>query len=236
MPFDTPLNTNDQSFDRVLKAGLPLVTLFFSGTTSSALDEVLKSLAKANAGNLLVAKVRIDENPQLVQRYSIRAPTVITFKDGNEYSRAENPSPADVRAHADYVLGRGAKPQAAPPPRVERPQQAQQTDGKPVQVSDATFGRDVLNAPLPVMVDFWAPWCGPCRMIAPALEKLAAEYAGRIRIAKLNVDDNPRTAAQYQVQGIPTLLLVKNGKVVDRIVGALPEAQLRMQVQRLLAN
>ncbi|HZQ08410.1 MAG TPA: thioredoxin [Anaerolineae bacterium] len=236
MPFDTPLNTNDQSFDRVLKAGLPLVTMFLSGTTDSALDDALKSLAKTNAGNLLVAKVRIDENPQLVQRYSIRAPTVITFKEGNEHSRAENPSPADVRAHADYVLGRGPKPQAAPPPRAERPQQAPQTDGKPVQVTDATFGREVLNAPLPVMVDFWAPWCGPCRMIAPALEKLAAEYAGRIRIAKLNVDDNPRTAAQYQVQGIPTLLLVKNGKVVDRIVGALPEAQLRMQVQRLLTN
>src|SRR5581483_2535898 len=133
MPFDTPLNTNDQSFDRVLKAGLPLVTMFLSGTTDSALEDALKSLAKANAGNLLVAKVRIDENPQLVQRYTIRAPTVITFKNGNEYSRAENPSAADVRAHAEYVLGHGAKPQAAPPPRVERPQQAPQTDGKPVQ-------------------------------------------------------------------------------------------------------
>ncbi len=71
-------------------------------------------------------------------------------------------------------------------------------------------------------------------MIAPALEKLAAEYAGRVRIAKLNVDENPRTQAQYQVQGIPTLLLVKNGRVVDRIVGALPEAHLRLQVERLL--
>ena len=73
-------------------------------------------------------------------------------------------------------------------------------------------------------------------MIAPALEKLAAEYAGRARVAKLNVDENPRTAQQYQVQGIPTLLLVKNGKVIDRIVGALPEAQLRAQMERLVKN
>ena len=103
-----------------------------------------------------------------------------------------------------------------------------------VEVTDNNFDTEVLKASVPVLVDFWAEWCGPCRMIAPALEKLAREYAGRIRIAKLNVDENPRTAAQYQVQGIPTMLLVKNGKIVDRIVGALPEAQLRMQVERLI--
>ena len=116
----------------------------------------------------------------------------------------------------------------------ERQERVEHALDTPLHVTDATFARDVLNAPLPVMVDFWAEWCGPCRMIAPALEKLAREYAGRARIAKLNVDENPRTQAQYQVQGIPTLLLVKNGKIVDRIVGALPEAQLRMQVERLL--
>lgn len=231
MPFDTPIHSNDQSFDRVLRAGLPVLAVFGAGTPQAEMDDALKSIAKINAGNLLVAKIRADENPQLVQRFAIRAPTLVTFKNENEYSRAEMPNAADARTHANYVLGRAPKPETAPPKRAEHTEHAQDT---PLHVTDTTFAREVLNAPLPVMVDFWAEWCGPCRMIAPALEKLAREYAGRARIAKLNVDENPRTQAQYQVQGIPTLLLVKNGKIVDRIVGALPEAQLRMQMERLL--
>jgi thioredoxin 1 len=233
MAFDTPLNTNEQSFDRVLNAGLPVLALFFAGPLDAARDEALKALAKEHAGKLLVTKIRTDENPALASRYAIRTPTLLTFQAGSEASRAENPTANDLRAHANFVVGRGPKPESAPPKRAERVEHAASV---PLHVTDATFGRDVLNAPLPVIVDFWAPWCGPCRMIAPALEKLAAEYAGRVRIAKLNVDENPRTAAQYQVQGIPTLLLVRNGRVVDRIVGALPEAQLRMQVERLLKS
>lgn len=231
MPFDTPLNSNAQSFDRVLGAGLPVLALFFTGTLDAARDDVLKALAKENAGILLVAKIRADENPTLAQKYAVRTTTALAFQSGNESSRAENPSAEDLRAHTAYVLGRGPKPQAAPPMRAERIEHA---EGAPLKVTDATFARDVLSAPMPVLVDFWAEWCGPCRMIAPALEKLAREYAGRARIAKLNVDENPRTAAQYQVQGIPTLLLLKNGKMVDRIVGALPEAQLRNQLERLV--
>lgn len=243
MAFDTPINSNDQSFDRVLRAGLPVVALLGAGAPDAAMEDALKQLAKANVDKLLVAKIRADENPALVQRFSVRAPTLITFKEGNEYSRAEMPNPDEARAHTDYVLGRGPKPagRPAPQPRAEtpradpsRPDTSPANGDRPLHVTDASFSRDVLGASLPVMVDFWAEWCGPCRMIAPSLEKLAREYAGRVRIAKLNVDENPRTAAQYQVQGIPTMLLVKNGKVVDRIVGALPEPQLRMQVERLI--
>jgi len=231
--FDTPLNTNDQAFDRVLRAGLPVVALFFSGPLDPARDTALKTLAKENAGKLLVAKIRADENAMLAQKYSIRAPTLIAFKNGDEHSRAENPTANDLRAHAEYVMGRGPKPAS---PTLSRPPRAESAPAAPVHVTDATFAREVMGSDLPVMVDFWAAWCGPCRMIAPALEKLAAEYAGRVRIAKLNVDENQRTASQHQVQSIPTLLLVKQGRIVDRIVGALPEAQLRVQMERLLKN
>ncbi len=95
-----------------------------------------------------------------------------------------------------------------------------------VEVSDATFQRDVLNSATPVLVDFWAVWCGPCRAIAPTIDALATEYAGKIKVAKMNVDDNPGTPSQYGIRGIPTLLVFKGGKEVDRIVGAVPRAKI----------
>ena len=98
-------------------------------------------------------------------------------------------------------------------------------DGKPRIVTDATFANDVVDASssLPVLVDAWAEWCGPCRMIAPVLDQLAAESGGRYKIAKLNVDENPRTAAQFNIRSIPTLLIFKNGKLVDQIIGVQPK-------------
>jgi len=92
-------------------------------------------------------------------------------------------------------------------------------------LTDATFASDVLSASasLPVLVDAWALWCGPCRMIAPILDQLSAESEGRYKIAKLNVDENPRTSAQFQIRSIPTMLIFKNGQVVDQIVGAVPK-------------
>jgi thioredoxin 1 len=95
-----------------------------------------------------------------------------------------------------------------------------------VQVSDDTFDSEVLKAPVPVLIDFWAPWCGPCRAIAPIVDQLATEYAGKLKIVKMNVDDNPRTPANYGVRGIPNLILFKDGQVQQQIVGAVPKAHL----------
>jgi thioredoxin len=106
--------------------------------------------------------------------------------------------------------------------------------GKPFVVTDATFAREVLQAgSRPVLVDFWAAWCGPCRALAPVLDEIATESAGRYRIAKLNVDENKQTAAQFQIQGIPTLLIFKQGQLVDRLVGAQPKQAI---VSRLAAH
>lgn len=92
--------------------------------------------------------------------------------------------------------------------------------------SDATFVTDVVNSDVPVLLDFWAPWCGPCKMIAPILDDLAVEFAGKVKIVKINIDDNQATPAQFGVRSIPTLLLIKNGQVVATQVGALPKTQL----------
>ena len=105
----------------------------------------------------------------------------------------------------------------------------------PITVTDATFAADVERSPLPVLVDAWAPWCGPCRLIAPALEELAEELAGQVRIAKLNVDENPRTAGRFDVRSIPTLLVMVGGREVERIVGAQPKHAIREQLERALA-
>ena len=106
----------------------------------------------------------------------------------------------------------------------------------PITVSDATFAAEVERSPLPVLVDAWAPWCGPCRTVAPALEELAAELAGRVRIAKLNVDENPQTASRFDVRSIPTLLIMVGGREIERIVGAQPKQAIRERLERVLGR
>lgn len=106
--------------------------------------------------------------------------------------------------------------------------------GGVVEISDATFNSEVLQSSLPVVVDFWAPWCGPCRMMAPIMEEAAREYRGRIKFCKINVDDNPESASRYQAMSIPMLLFFKDGQVKERSVGAVSFAQLRPKLEGLL--
>ena len=126
------------------------------------------------------------------------------------------------------------------------------TDGKPgdilitvrvkqaaaglIEISDTSFENEVLRSRLPVVVDFWAPWCGPCRMIAPIMEKLSGPYAGKMKFCKINVDLNPQAAAKYQAMSIPLLVFFRNGREADRSVGALPQPALRSKIEQVLGS
>jgi thioredoxin 1 len=103
-----------------------------------------------------------------------------------------------------------------------------------VHVNDKTFASEVLSSNVPVLVDFWATWCGPCRSISPIVEELAKEFSGRVKVTKLNVDESPATPTQYGVRGIPTLILFKGGKIFDQIVGAVPKARLKALIEKAL--
>jgi len=101
-------------------------------------------------------------------------------------------------------------------------------------VTDDTFAAEVERSPIPVLVDMWAPWCGPCRMLAPTIEQLAADLAGRVKVAKLNTDENQQTAARFNISGIPAMLIFKGGREVDRIVGLALKPQIEQRLQRFI--
>jgi len=241
--FDTPITTTDASLDRVLGAGLPVELVFHNG--DKGLDETLTSLAAKNAGKLLVVKIDAKDNPSSARRYKVSAfPAVVTVRQGMTLSQAEAISAADLEQHAAYLLGQGPRPATRPAPRpsyapsdghaAEASGTATGGAGHPVVVTEASFEQQVVRSSEPVLIDFWAPWCGPCRMVGPIVERLAGEMAGRLKVAKVNVDENPNLQAKFGIQGIPTMMIFKDGQMVDRWTGALPEPGIRQHLKQKL--
>lgn len=260
MIFTTPIHTNEQSIDRVLGAGLPVLLVWWrkDSAPSQQLDAALNSLAATYAGKLLIAKIDARDNPALVQRYSVaQLPELIFARNRDEQARVHGAaSEASLRAWLESLLAGEASPTPPSGPSVAldgrpsaepkapsssqqaatnghaRPQPAREASGAPITLTDGTFDQIVGQSDKPVLVDFWAPWCGPCRAVAPSVEQLAQEFAGRAVVAKLNVDENPRTAQRFGITGIPALYIFEQGKVAERLVGAQPLSALRQALGR----
>jgi thioredoxin 1 len=247
--FDTPVHTNAHNLERVLGAGRPALLVFEMPGCEPCrtLEPTLEEMARAFVGRALIVRVDNVEEDGLAGQYRVtRVPTLVFWRDGREVVRIEGAAKSTaVRTHLEFLTGRGPRPGAATGPSVAlhgtpgsapaRPA-PQAQDGKPMVVTDATFEDQVLKSSLPVMVDFWAPWCGPCRMVSPIVEQLGSEYAGRLRVAKVNTDDNPAWASRLGIRGIPTLILFRQGREVDRVVGAAPKAMLKSRVERVLSS
>lgn len=254
MPIDAPIHVNEANLSRVLGAGLPVLLVFWQRecATCDQLAPTLGRLAKSYAGRGLIAKVNVTDEAGLAQRYKIaRLPTVIFNKEGQEIGQAIGAvSEVELITWLDHLTGvKNVRPPvpsgpsvpwsgaaAAPAPQgptrasgAAAPGESSNRDGQPITLTDASFDRVIRESRVPVLVDFWAAWCGPCKMIAPAVADLARDFAGRAVVGKLNVDENPRTAGRFNVMSIPTLLIFKNGQVVDQIVGALPAPALRQR-------
>lgn len=246
--FDVPVHTSTQNVERAFAAGLPLLLSFEVPVCEHcrSLAPTLEELARSYVGRALVVRVDNTEEGELAARYKItRVPTLLFWNDNAEVARIEGAVNFEtVQTHLEYLLGSGARPSIANGPSIPLASAAATAastlprsvkNGDPVTVTDSAFETLVLQSPLPTLVDFWAPWCVPCKMVSPAVEDLGHEYAGRLRVAKVNTDDNPDWAGRLGIMGIPTLIFFKRGREVDRVVGATTKAALRGHIERLLS-
>ncbi len=236
--FDTPIHTDDNNLKKVLAQNLPIVLYLYDSRQKAdkPLEDAINTIARKKAGSLLVAQVDTANNPKTYAEYGdLPLPAMVTLVSGltgrKVKSQAGNIRPSDARAHVDYLLDKGPLP--TPKQAETRKASANGGEAKPQHVTDANFRLAVLNSHVPVLVDFWAAWCGPCRMIAPEVDRLAKEYAGRVKVVKLNVDENPTTAERFQVRSIPTFILFRDGKVLKHQVGANPRV-LRDMIEQAL--
>jgi thioredoxin 1 len=227
MKNETLVTTDDRGLKKILGQKLPALVVLYDGDEKKdkPLIDALKREAKRHSDDCLIIRVDVSENPQTLAKYDHpELPALITltpaFFGRKTKSRAEEVRPSDVRNHLAHLLQDKPLPQ-------DKPKRSEQSTGvtvQPIAVSDRNFRKVVLKSKQPVLVDFWAAWCGPCQTIAPFVEQLADKYKGQIKVAKLDTENNQRVPAEYQIQSIPTFIIFEGGQPVGRITGASPGA------------
>ncbi len=238
-----PLVLTDDNLDAVLAGDRPVFVLVANGGVRGDFASAFNRAPGEQPG-MLFATLDPARSPRAAARFAAGdKPLLVGWLNGAEVVRRSRPWASDLtlaleqmEAHLDALQPDVPAP-AANNGGAETPVNKETVvESKPVAVTDATFEAEVLahSHTLPVVVDFWAPWCGPCRMVAPILDKLAQEFAGKVRIAKVNTDENPGLSQAFQIMSIPTIMMVKERTIVFSQPGALPESALRDLFQQLI--
>lgn len=240
MTSSQPITLTDETLGSTLQGDRPALILF---TTGEGLRGDFKTAFDKAATNAKVVFARVDpkQSPRAAAQFGVGdKPVLVGVYCGEEVVRRLKPWGSDLPLALE-MLESAVKERAPQPeqetdnePEAPAPEEQKMTVDKPVAVTDATFEQEVLQSDLPVLVDFWAEWCGPCRMVGPILDKLAKEFAGQIKIAKVNVDENPSLSQAFRIQSIPNLMIVKQRTMIFNQPGALPEASLRDLIQQAI--
>lgn len=238
----------DATLNAALNDTKPMLLLISNGDglRSDFKTEWKKQLGEAN-GDIVFGEVNPKENPETASRFNVKEkPVMVAWAGGESLVRRVRPWGTDIPLAIDMLNDHLKAAAANVVAEIENQADDEAAPNKetlpmnnvidtPVTVTDATFQTEVVESELPVIVDYWAPWCGPCRMVAPILDTLAKEFAGQIKIAKVNVDENPGLSGTFQIRSIPTLMAIKNRTIVFNQPGALPEPTLRDIVNQLMA-